>query len=64
DPGRLLEYGVRFTRPVVVDDQDGADIEVSAKVASVADGLIGVDLSASYGGQTVLARAKATVRSA
>src|SRR5690348_15568556 len=30
DPGALVEYGVRFTKPVVVpDDDEGARIEVS-----------------------------------
>ena len=32
DPGALLEYGVRFTRPVVVPDDDaGATIEVTGE---------------------------------
>ena len=26
DAGRILEYGVRFTRPVVVDPETGADV--------------------------------------
>lgn len=63
DPGALVDYGVRFTRPVVVPDPDGTVIEVRAKINTKgADGLVGIDLTASVGGQTVLARAKATVR--
>ena len=31
DAGRILEYGVRFTRPVVVDPQAGADVTIVAK---------------------------------
>ncbi|CAM5544328.1 hypothetical protein SALBM311S_06499 [Streptomyces alboniger] len=34
DPGSVVEYGVRFTRPVVVPNDDGATIEVSGKVAA------------------------------
>jgi acyl dehydratase len=62
DPGAVLEYGVRFTRPVVVSDAEGATLLVSGKVTSVGvDGRVGVDLSVSVDGQTVLARAKAVV---
>src|SRR5436190_8116176 len=32
DPGSVLEYGVRFTKPVVVSDEAGARLEVSGKV--------------------------------
>jgi acyl dehydratase len=64
DPGAVEEYGVRFTRPVVVpDDGTGATLEVTAKVAAkLADNRVQVDLSARSGGETVLARARAVVR--
>jgi acyl dehydratase len=64
DPGALEEYGVRFTRPVVVPDDDrGAVLEVTGKVGEKLDGnRVRVDLSASSDGQTVLARARAVVR--
>jgi len=35
DAGRILEYGVRFTRPVLVDAEDGADVHVVAAVGAV-----------------------------
>ena len=39
DPGAVEEYGVRFTRPVVVPDDDGgATIEVTGTVAEKLDG--------------------------
>src|ERR1700709_2093945 len=39
DPGAVEEYGVRFTRPVVVPDDDaGAAIEVTGKVTEKLDG--------------------------
>src|ERR1700754_4139674 len=48
DPGAVVEYSVRFTKPVVVPNDDkGAAVEVSAKVGEkLADGQVRVDLVA------------------
>lgn len=64
DPGALVEYGVRFTRPVVVpDDGVGAVIEVAAKVtAKNDDRTVVIGLTATSGGVTVLGKAQAIVR--
>jgi acyl dehydratase len=64
DPGALMEYGVRFTRPVVVPNDDaGAVIEVSGKVAKLLDGRrVQVDLVATSGGQKVLGQSRAVVQ--
>ncbi|MEI6373806.1 MAG: MaoC family dehydratase [Actinomycetes bacterium] len=64
DPGALVEYGVRMTRPVVVPDDDrGAVVEVSGVVgAKLDDGLVRIDLTATSEGQTVLGKAQAVVR--
>ena len=63
DPGAVVEYGVRFTRPVVVPDPDGTTLSVSGEVREVRDdGLIEVALTATVGGETVLAKARALVR--
>lgn len=65
DPGAVLEYGVRFTRPVVVPDRaDGARLSVSAEVKELrADERTAViALVVTVDGQTVLARARAVVR--
>jgi acyl dehydratase len=63
DPGAVVEYGVRFTRPVVVPDPEGAVLEVVGKVAAKGeDGTIRVDLTATVDGKTVLAKARAVVR--
>ena len=63
DPGAVVEYGVRFTRPVVVPDPGSATISVSGTVRAIRDdGLVEIDLTATVDGQTVLAKAKAVVR--
>lgn len=64
DPGRVVEYGVRFTRPVPVPDDDaGSVIEVTAVVTDKGDdGLVTLALTATHAGQTVLGRARAVVR--
>ncbi|TCC41411.1 MaoC family dehydratase [Kribbella speibonae] len=63
DPADLVEYGVRFTKPVVVPDDDkGANVTFSAKVDKVADGLAEIDITAVAGEEKVLGRARAVVR--
>jgi acyl dehydratase len=64
DPGAVVEYGVRFTKPVVVpNDDQGALIEVSGKVAAkLDDNTVRVDLTAMSAGQKVLGMSRATVR--
>ncbi|MGW6281131.1 MaoC family dehydratase [Kribbella sp. NPDC055071] len=63
DPAELVEYGVRFTKPVVVPDDDkGASVTFSAKVDKVTDGLAEIDITAIAGEEKVLGRARAVVR--
>jgi acyl dehydratase len=64
DPGALLEYGVRFTRPVVVpNNAEGALIELSGKVLERGDdGTAKVDITALFEGKKVLGKATAVVR--
>jgi acyl dehydratase len=69
DPGAVVEYSVRFTKPVVVpDDETGALVEVDAVVAEKLDGepsgggLVRVDLTARSAGEKVLGVARALVR--
>jgi acyl dehydratase len=64
DPSRILDYGVRFTRPVVVDPETGADLHVVAKVGAVADDAVRVDLTVTAGDTTVLGKAQVRVRAA
>ncbi|QIQ03225.1 MaoC family dehydratase [Streptomyces liangshanensis] len=64
DPGAVVEYGVRFTKPVVVPNDDkGALVEVSAKIgAKLDDNRVRVDLTATSAGQKVLGMSRAVVR--
>nr|WP_204264244.1 MaoC family dehydratase [Geodermatophilus normandii] len=63
DPGAVVEYQVRFGRPVVVPDDDtGAEVTVRGKVGAVLDGgRVRVDLTVTSGGEKVLSLARATV---
>ncbi|MFB9237495.1 MaoC family dehydratase [Plantactinospora siamensis] len=63
-PDAVLDFNVRFTRPVAVpDDDEGTEIQVSATVREVTeDGRTVLDLSATCRGEKVLAQARATVR--
>ncbi|WP_329564888.1 MaoC family dehydratase [Kitasatospora sp. NBC_01266] len=64
DPGAVLEYGVRFTKPVVVPDDDrGAVIEVTGTVAKLLENRqVRVDLLATSAGQKVLGMSRAVVQ--
>ena len=64
DPGAVVEYGVRFTRPVVVPYETGADVEVSGVVKAVdaETGRVTVELTATCAGEKVLGRALAVAR--
>ncbi|MYW68235.1 dehydratase [Streptomyces sp. SID8379] len=64
DPAAVVEYGVRFTKPVVVPNDDkGAEVEVSAKVAAkLDDNRVRVDLVAMSAGQKVLGMSRAVVQ--
>lgn len=66
-PGAVRSIGVRFTRPVVVPDDDtGALLELTGKVTEIADDgadrVAKVAITASFDGRTVLGRAVAEVR--
>lgn len=62
DTGRILEYGVRFTRPVVVDPERAAEVSVLAKVGAVEDGAARIDLTVTHADTTVLGKAQVRVR--
>lgn len=64
DPGAVLSYGVRFSAPVVVPDDDkGATLTVAGTVEEKNDdGTVVVGLTATVDGNKVLMGAKAVVR--
>lgn len=64
DPGRVLDYGVRFTRPVQVPDPGSATVTITATVGAVDPdaGTARVDVVAEAAGVKVLGRAQAVVR--
>ncbi|MQA33660.1 MaoC/PaaZ C-terminal domain-containing protein [Modestobacter roseus] len=63
DPGAVVDYHVRFSRPVVVPDDDaGAEVAVRGRVAALLDdGRVRVDLTVTSGGDKVLSLARAVV---
>ncbi len=63
DPARIVDYQVRFTRPVVVDPADGATLTVVAKVGALDPdtGIARIDLTATSGDDTVLGKAQVRV---
>ena len=63
DPSRVQAYGVRFTKPVPVpDDDEGVEVQVTASVTAIADGVATVTVNAVLGDAKVLGSAKAEVR--
>lgn len=66
-PGAIRSYGVRFTRPAVVpDDDEGALLELSGTVTDVVESADGariarIAITARFDGRTVLGRAVAEV---
>ncbi|GGF03926.1 MaoC family dehydratase [Mycetocola zhadangensis] len=61
DPARVVDYAVKFTRPVVVHPQDGALVTVVAKIGALDEGVARVDLTVSFDGKTVLGKAQVRV---
>jgi acyl dehydratase len=59
--GYVADYQVRFTRPVPVDGATGATLNVVAKVGLVDDAGARIDLTVTFGHQTVLGKAQVRV---
>lgn len=64
DPGRIVDYGVRFTKPVFVDAAKGAVLTVSGKVGEIdaENSIVRIDITASCADVAVLGKAQARVR--
>ncbi|MEI2717580.1 MAG: MaoC/PaaZ C-terminal domain-containing protein [Candidatus Nanopelagicales bacterium] len=63
DPGAVRSYQARFSRPVVVPDDDrGAEVTITAQVAEkLADGHVAIEITAMSGDEEVLKQARAVV---
>lgn len=61
DPAAVIEYGVRFARPVVVPDDDtGVAVRVAAAVTEVRDdGVVALEITVRVDDQKVLTQARA-----
>ena len=64
DAGKVIDYGVRFTKPVFVDAQDGAVLIVTGKIGEIdaENGEVRIDLTATFNDTAVLGKAQARVR--
>lgn len=64
DPGKIVDYGVRFTKPVFVDAADGAIVVVTGKVGNIdtETNQVRIDLSVVFNETSVLGKAQAVVR--
>lgn len=58
---KVVEFGARFTKPVIVPADEKVDLTVTATVAEIVDGKISLTLSATSAGVKVLGMAKAVV---
>ncbi len=61
DSGKVLDYQVRFTRPVLVDAEAGAAVKVVAKVGALDDDGARIDLTVTFNDETVLGKAQVRV---
>ena len=61
DPGKVLDYTVRFTRPVLVPAIGHATVTVIAKVGALEEGVARIDLTVTVDESTVLGKAQARV---
>ena len=61
DSGKVSDYQVRFTRPVLVDAEAGAEVTIVAKVGVLDDDGARIDLTVTFNGETVLGKAQVRV---
>jgi acyl dehydratase len=64
DAGKVIYYGVRFTKPVFVNAADGAVLVVTGKIGEIdaENGEVRIDLTAAFNDTVVLGKAQARVR--
>lgn len=62
DAAKVLDYSVRFTKPVLVPANSPAMLSVSAAVGAIEDGKARIDITTSFEGNNVLGKAQAWVK--
>jgi acyl dehydratase len=63
DVDRIESFGARFTRPVIVPDDDvGTVVDVAGTVKSVDEGRATIEVTVTNSGQKVLGQCRAVVR--
>ena len=63
DDAEVVEFGCKFTNPVVVpDDDEGVQVSVAGTVKDVSEGRVTIALEVTCQGQKVLGLPKAVVR--
>lgn len=64
DAGKVIDYGVRFTKPVYVPADSSAEVVVSGKIAAIdlEAGTVRVDLTAACNELAVLGKAQAVIK--
>jgi acyl dehydratase len=60
----VLDYSVRFSKPVLVDAENGAELRVSAEVLEIDGDRIKLAIKALFNDQTVMAKSFAWVQNA
>ncbi len=61
-PGRVRELGCKFTKPVVVpDDDEGVEVLVGGTVKTVGDDGVAISLEVTSGGEKVLGMPRAVL---
>jgi acyl dehydratase len=63
NPGLVSGLETRFTRPVIVADESGAELELTAVIGALDEAArtVRIDITAKFAGQTVLGKARAVV---
>ena len=63
NPGLVSGLETRFTRPVIVADESGAELELTAVIGALDEAArtARIDITAKFAGQTVLGKARAVV---
>lgn len=64
DPARIVDYGVRFTKPVLVPAQGSAEVSVVATIASInqESRKVRVDLNTTFQDNSVLGKAQVWIQ--